>query len=410
MVDHDMDSGSSDEWEDAQEVQKSPTRTMKDYDSLPDLDLTPRPLKIVKGRKNQHSSTLDSDIDSSTLSPPKLRLSRKSPLPRRSTSLTGQTQLDLSIRNPSEPVSPWSRRHAFLNVPRVQCPAPHSRAASAAERTSECLRLIGGVPTNASVALDENASTCGLQGDRRPRKGHKDDAQNATRSFSEAVPPMRVDSSLLQRGGRPEHQHTRINKQRPPVAGVNPDTGLQRHHEAVLLDKTNHVHVPRRQPSLKHRLLNRMMSGLSNHPHPKVEASCEASQIEANPPGFEMDTSASHRSSVGSSTIPDSASDLEFALSVFPTPPSSTVTSPVASRSRASSGVFPRDCYTFSTPYYSPTIGVDLRLISEDDHYIPGQDAFLAVEINAVPLYGNGKEHTWYESNALDVAVVIDNS
>lgn len=205
------------------------------------------------------------------------------------------------------------------------------------------------------------------------------------------------------------------SRQRRAVTSEEPHLSLAKLREPEIPLE----HALGRQPSVKQSWVSRMMNGLTNRPKASYAASQPGERVYALHkalPNILYPSNQLHpvrsRSDTISSIENESilGGDLDTVIAAFPTPPSSSVTSPTTLASPEISQI---DWVTaLRKPEDVPVIGAELSIIPElsklrsDD----GQSMYVAIEIIGVvaPLattYGMP-----LSSQRLDVAVIIDNS
>lgn len=175
------------------------------------------------------------------------------------------------------------------------------------------------------------------------------------------------------------------------------------------------------QPSLRQRLLSRVMSGVSGKPHISHAAmEREAVVQELHSPAscttgpIEGAQSERPRSSTRSSieTISTLGPNLELALAAFPTPPVSAVTSPTTVSSFETSRTALRVPRKLVQPTNTTMVGAELTLLPETEQLSldGGQTVFVAVDVAGEVNPIDGRSEAPLPSKGLDVAVVIDST
>ena len=170
------------------------------------------------------------------------------------------------------------------------------------------------------------------------------------------------------------------------------------------------------QPSLRQRLLSRVMSGVSSRSHISHAATEREAVIRQlhNTTGEKTEPikdAGSGRARSGSiETISTLGVDLEQALAAFPTPPVSTVTSPTTISSFETSRTASGPSRKLVQPINVATAGAELDLLSETNELSldSGQSVLVAVEVTGK---FNPMDKTCdapSDPKALDVAVIID--
>ncbi len=365
-----------------------PNRSQGDIEQdISGSELTPKPLRIVKQIL----------IPTTTNSPVILAESQvqQNLVPTRRSWVTNTTELDLSLRDPAESTSPWSRRHAFLNVRK--------------QRIS-----------------DETSTTSGeLTHSGRP----------AVRSCSpqmQTAPDKRIGAAIPQLNSttfQKSYFLSPINDELvvPPAA----TSLIGGHRHAMPTNEGSHIHTDmerglaspgmRRQPSFRHRFISRMMSGLMSKSNSNAMARVEEKKSLISPfdqgsadlePVEQLDIARRSVSSAASDTL--SGNDLDNALAAFPSPPMSIVTPSTTVASFETSKTYhPQSDRELSQPELPKALAIELDITPEKEFLGSENETsmFVAVDVRAC-LTGGGVEHLKGRSpdNGLDIAVIIDNS
>ena len=165
----------------------------------------------------------------------------------------------------------------------------------------------------------------------------------------------------------------------------------------------------RTQPSLKHRLLNRIASGL----HSKVQvnglngAVGDTQRTTSTPP---LTRDAAHTGSRGSSSDTYSPTDLDKTLAAFPTPPTSHTGTPKTDQSSNSVRSLARVSQDLCVPRRHAALAAEIRTIVCQGHQLPNQSTLVGVEISTTTNDPFTHPDLPSAHNAVDVVVVIDNS
>ena len=175
---------------------------------------------------------------------------------------------------------------------------------------------------------------------------------------------------------------------------------------AVQIDSAHGLY---RQPSFKHRLLNRVMSGLTAITQMNgIDEDCGLTEHKLSPTKAGCNTSRSSTTSSSSGTY--YLKDLDVALAAFPTPPTSNVTSPATDRSLESIELQPQTYRDLCMPRPDVALAAELRIIPYRDHHKSDRSTLVAIEISTTINRGSLDDNPQVQRNAVDVAVVIDNS
>lgn len=170
------------------------------------------------------------------------------------------------------------------------------------------------------------------------------------------------------------------------------------------------------QPSLRQRLLSRVMSGVSSKSqvsHAAMEREGVVRQLHGNDTE-DIEDFGGPRPSTASSigTVSTLGFNLELALAAFPTPPTSTVTSPTTLSSFDTSRTTSTPARRLVQPTNIAVPGARLILLPEIDQLSldTGKSVFVAVKIAGIV----GPMDESYDVSAhpkgLDVAVVVDST
>lgn len=372
-----------------------------------EINLTPQPLQIYK-RRHQRNLSASSEFLPMMNDEPESSISSRQPSMQRSC-----TQIDLSRRKSS------SCRNSTIEEPLNVRKQRRSDPVHAASGNTAAGRLSG-------VTLSYPPA--------RPRR----------RGEYGVAPSMR-DLNLMYSANKPVSRGPFTHKRaltvpstcttgllnpfpdRPSIPLAPTPSISSRQRRAVTLEESHHSRDPEfsleqaigNQPSLKQSWVSRVMNGLTNRP--KASYGAEQPGERVNPlhkalPNISYPPNQPHpvrsRSDTISSIENESilGGDLDTVIAAFPTPPSSSVTSPTTLASPETSRI---DWVTaLRKPDDVPVIGAELSIIPELSKLSSngGQSMYVAIEIAGVvaPLattYG-----TPLNPHRLDVAVIIDNS
>jgi len=176
------------------------------------------------------------------------------------------------------------------------------------------------------------------------------------------------------------------------------------------------------QPSLRQRLLSRVMSGVSSKSqtsHATMEREAVDSKVHGNHSGEaeragDVQEFGRSRPSTASTikTVSTFGGNLEIALAAFPTPPTSTVTSPTTLSSFETSRTTSTPARRLVQPTINAISGAQLNLLPEIDQLSldAGKSVFVAVEITGAVGPMEGSYDISVRPKGLDVAVVIDST
>jgi len=372
-----------------------------------EINLTPQPLQIYK-RRHQRNLSASSEFLPMMNDEPESSISSRQPSMQRNC-----TQIDLSRRKSS------SCRNSTIEEPLNVRKQRRSDPVHAASGNTAAGRLSG-------VTLSYPPA--------RPRR----------RGEYDVAPSMR-DLNLMYSANKPVSRGPFTHKRaltvpstcttgllnpfpdRPSIPLAPTPSISSRQRRAVTLEESHHSRDPEfsleqaigNQPSLKQSWVSRVMNGLTNRP--KASYGAEQPGERVNPlhkalPNISYPPNQPHpvrsRSDTISSIENESilGGDLDTVIAAFPTPPSSSVTSPTTLASPETSRI---DWVTaLRKPDDVPVIGAELSIIPELSKLSSngGQSMYVAIEIAGVvaPLattYG-----TPLNPHRLDVAVIIDNS
>lgn len=370
-----------------------------------DSDLAPKPLRIVKRgspKKSEISGVFPTLSTSST---------QRTLVPTRSSSISSEsTQIEISPIDFASAATPWSGRRRSIQIYK--------------QRHSDPIHPITAASIRSGVSpASTRYETRGTLPHYR-RMSDMIDCGPARRRFSDvqANPASRnTRSRALTVGAFTTNNILNPISHEPSLSRPNPITTAKRRGMTAVLNRgqgeeteDNCGAVLHRDPSFKHRLITRMMSGLSHRSHISNATSYEPgrSHLVENNIGSQpqvpetMDSSRRTSSSSGRTDILDSA------LASFPTPPTSNEASPTAagSFSRSHLGSLPNRA--LCTAEETAIVGAQLRLTAEYDELSSdnGHSMLVAIDIEGAMNKTSSGQSLWSQHTGLDVAVVIDNS
>lgn len=218
-------------------------------------------------------------------------------------------------------------------------------------------------------------------------------------------------------GHRPLEPHVSSARPRAFTADL---LGLK--HPQIDAPQLSSPQNPPTQPSLRSRLLSRVMNGVAGKAH-HGHATMRGHSIAREPgemPNAEAErlgASEAHeqRPETSSSMNTDMAfdADLDIALAAFPSPPKSTVTSPTTISSFETSRTTSSTARTLTEPKNVAIPNAQLNVLAETDELGSegGQTILVAVEVvgGVTPMDAAAGEKP-LPSVGLDVVIVIDNS
>ncbi len=372
-----------------------------------DLDLTPKPLRIIKRGSPRNSGSADISPTLSTSSTQHIIV------PNRSSSFSSSsTQIEPSPLGSASATTSWSGRRRSLQIHKQRRSDPVSNRSATASLRSE-------VSTNSTVY--ENRGPL-------PHYRHMSDmidsgvAQRSSSDVQARSATRPAGSRALTIGALNTNNFpSPINDEPLPLAPTTVPTGGRRALTAVAPrgqgEATKHVDglVLRREPSFKHRLITRMMHGLSHRSHishartqdPGRSPPILENSLGSHPQVLEaMDSSRPTSSSSGRTDTLDSA------LASFPTPPTSNEASPTAFGSFSGSHSEARRDRELCKPEETAIMGAELRLTAEYDELSQNNDCsmLVAIDIEGTMNKTTSGQSLWSQHTGLDVAVVIDNS
>lgn len=165
----------------------------------------------------------------------------------------------------------------------------------------------------------------------------------------------------------------------------------------------------RRQPSFKHRLLNRMMSGLTTRTQINGIDELNESTVQ-KPSTARVSRDASCSSTASSDLNTYDLKDLDRALAAFPTPPTSNVTSPTTNGSSETSELHPQTYKDLCVPRQDAALAAELRIIPCPSQLNADRGLLVAVEISTTSHHGLIDYELQPPQSAVNVVVIIDNS
>lgn len=191
-------------------------------------------------------------------------------------------------------------------------------------------------------------------------------------------------------------------------------TAMTAHRQGEGAEDDGHS-VLRREPSFKHRLMNRMMNGLSHRPH----ISHSTAMDQGRSPLTQENTSATQpqvldalHSSIRTSSSSERADTLNSALASFPTPPTSNEASPTDFDPFPNSYSGSRRYRELCKPEQTAIMGAELRLTAEHDESDSknAHSMLVSIDIEGTLNKSSSEQSLWSQHTGLDVAVIIDNS
>lgn len=165
----------------------------------------------------------------------------------------------------------------------------------------------------------------------------------------------------------------------------------------------------RRQTSFRHRLLTRVISGLTTRSQSKsIDEEDEAAGRRLSTARTSRD--ASRSSSASSGLNPYDLNDLDRVLAAFPTPPTSSMTTPATERSLDSVDLQLPTYRELSLSSHDVVVAAELRIVPYQAHSNADQSTLVAVEISATWNQGLHIYEPQSAQSAVNSIVVIDNS
>lgn len=363
-------------------------------------EFRPEPLRIAK-RAGPKTSYLCPSLSLPTSQ------TQHNPIPsRRSSIIRNSAKLDLSHQDSTAVSSPWPNRHTCLDVRKQRqyetAPTAMEPVGIVTQRFPES--ALSYPPANPRSRGSDQFSTDGF-GDVVSGNGPA-----PVQTFSDGT-HKKLD--LL----NPFNDSPLVPKAPTPLIGGRRRvvTADELYCKLPAPNRTAMNHILRRKSSFKHRLISRMMSGLTNRTHSSQAISTiQGSRVScdefSNNQKISDQTNPARRSisSVGTDTC---GSVLDRALAAFPTPPASKNTSPTTAGSFESSHPESEAHRRFSRPTDAAILGAELILTPEHDQLNSeiGDSIHVAVELKAA-ITTTQEDILCSQRNRLDIAVVIDNS
>lgn len=374
-----------------------------------DPDITPKPLRISK---RDQAGTSNTGTANSSLSIPKSQTQRNlqalAPGKRFLTRINS-TQLDLSQQDLAAPTSQWARRNTFLHV--------HKQRQSDPIETNTAVS-IGFLPFDPPA---RSRSSCPTM----DQLGRSSDASNAatvvrsasTRAFTTGDYKMpNLLSPVREISSSPSASSTLRTGHRRAV------TNAEAFYKDLDNFKSLSLQKLRKQRSTKNSLMSRMMSGLTNRSHVSHIASwggIDAKQAPqrhispASPSRKCEDMEASRQSSSSTRTDTSCGRDLHYALSDFPTPPTSNATSlSTAGSLKSRYSIKPKRIRELCQPADAVLMGAELTLTPEYDQlsFEKERSMLVSLDIKGTTNSTSSIQDVWSQHTGLDIVVVIDNS
>ena len=380
-----------------------------------DPDLTPKPLRI---QKQEHAGTSTAITINPSLSPSKLQIQNRSqalaPSKKQLTQLNS-SQLDLCRRDLTAPTSQWARRNAFLHVHK-------QRQSEPIISNTVALTAVSTKPIGFSVSKPPARTR-----DSCPMMGQLGSCSDPSKAVAIARPSsMRALSTTnhkKQNALSPVHEVSSS-----PSAFSAQQSGQRRavtnveisYKDFDILNSLPHPKL-RKQHSTKNSLMSRVISGLTSRPHVSHAASRDEHNTTQNPQTFlkhtpsptSEDIHSSRQSTSSTGTDTYHGHRIDRALAAFPTPPTSTATSPTAAGSFDSRhSMDPKRIKELCKPANAVLMGAELTLTPEFDQLTSEKERTMLVslDIKGTTNSTSNIQDTWSQHTGLDIVVVIDNS
>ena len=369
----------------------SRTKVPHYWEDFPDSGLTPKPLRIARHRKSNQSDPVT--------------LTRLPSLPN------GRTEGDHSQRN---------QRNDFTNLGKHRRIGPNFLNVATQETRPDTL-----------IAKEPLASAEDVYADL-PRFAFMDTVlgshayARAAKIESRPVSIRIVTTGIIERSGLSGRAHKSSSMASVPTSFWNPRRAVTASRGVPrTMDSTIGIqdHVLREKPSAKQRLMNRVMSGLTNRSlsssaasndiyrkfdRPRDDTQCQNQQNNG--------AIANIRRSISSAgTVEYSGSELESVLSAFPTPPttaSPSPTSPSMSRDVSASSPILQQYRILREPETITTMEPQITLTAEYDHLSShGEETMLvAIDVEGTLSGTISGMDSWSHRFGVDMVVVVDNS
>ena len=378
-----------------------------------ETDLTPHPLRISKQRHQRNLSTSSDCL-------PMTNVGQGRFLPSRQTSMQkSRTHGDLSRHKAS--FSLGSTIEESLNIRKQRRSDPVS---TCSDKNSDVFGTLPGVTLSYPPA----------QSRPRGKRDFSPSVRDLNSRFVDSEPTCQASSArrrsltipFTRPAGPSDYSQNRPSVPLPPIPSIlegrrRAVTSAETYHSlAELQDLENSLdrNIGRR-PSVRQRFVSRMMNGLSSRTKVSYGVAQHAEHLpdmdKAVPNFLETSNNPHHTrsrsdtmSTVGTESV--LGGDFDTVLAAFPTPPSSSRTSPTTLTSSETSKVdwMP----TLRKPRDVPVVGAELNMtpellkLSSDT----GQSMYVSVEVKGVVNSPATTRENALDSQRLDVAVVIDNS
>ena len=354
---------------------------------LDDPELTPKPLRIAKRSTLRRSESINTSRTLSTLS------TQQTFVPTRSSSFHSTTTKRDPLR--SNAISKTSIDAKTSPQPVQKYPmttaAGFRSGVSRSSTTSEVHRqsceqvlheLIGNAERKGSAEVEASVAA----------------RSKGTRSFT--------TGSLRGAGIRSHLEDEGLSHAQPiPLA-------IQRRVVTDAASKCDIRHVLHKQPSFGKGFITRIVSNLTHRSRTSPATTmnyygCNNKQENSARPE-PMETVGRLSDSSGRES---NKSDLESAIAAFPTPPTSSGTSPRPSETLR--GTFGSPTYrSLRTPENASIMGADLKMTAEFDEldFNNGDSMLVAIDIEGVTNSTASGQDLWSQHVGLDVVVIVDNS
>lgn len=369
-----------------------------------DPEMTPKPLRIAKRggrRKSEYYNTSQA-----------LSLSaQRAIVPQRTSSISSScTRSDLPQQDHTSQASQWTGKNASLALDQQR----QSNPTTAADTKSGLPRSFSSSATFEPRAHPRARGIFRMLDSRTEHSAADVKSRIAARSTAiRAFSTGTFTNPINDEGPHPVPPIPLVTQRRVVTDAVPTSTqgeATKRYHGLAL----------RRESSFGKGFITRMMGNIAHRSHnsPTTAIAQDTSQhrskevLGAHAPILETTEPLGRISESSKETDISNDSDLGHALAAFPTPPTSSDTSPRPSETIPISPPASQRHRILRTPEDACIMGAELKLTAECDELTSdgGNSILVAVDIEgAMNSTANGQD-LWSQHIGLDVVVVIDNS
>ena len=380
-----------------------------------DPDLTPKPLRFYKQEHAGTSTAITTNPSPSQSTLQAQKHSRALAPSEKCLTQVNSSQLDLCRQDLAAPTSQWARRNAFLHVHKQRQSEPIiSTTASLTAIPTEPIGL------SASHPPARARDSCPMMGQSG---SYSDTSKAVVIARPSSMRALTTANHKRQNPLSPVHEVSSFPAafsahQKGPRRAVTNVEVFYKDFDA--LKSFPHPKL-RKEHSTKNSLMSRMISGLTSRTHVSHAASRGEHNVTLTPRNFSTpttsptneDINAARQSTSSTGTDTYHTSKIDHALAAFPTPPTSTATSPTAAGSFDSRHTMdPKRIKELCKPADAVLMAAELTLTPEFDQLSAEKERTMLVSLDIKGTINSisSTQDTWSQHTGLDIVVVIDNS